>query len=63
MAFVFTNLTLRFVLLRIMCCSTILQLIEIPVRIKPYYQAFNALVIYHIQLVILGVILVHHVAR
>jgi len=63
MASVFTNLTLRFVLLRIICCSTILQFIEIPVRIKPYYQAKGALFLYYIQLVILGVILVHHVAR
>ena len=63
MASVFTNLTLRFVLLRIMCCSTILQLIEIPVRIKPYYRDAEVLNLYYMKLAILGVILVHHVAR
>jgi hypothetical protein len=65
MAAVFTNLTLRFTLLRILCISTILQLIESLVRIKPYYEAQDTIPIamYYIGLAILGLVLVHHIGR
>jgi hypothetical protein len=65
MAAVFTNLRLRFTLLRIVCISTILQLIEGIVRIKPYWEAQHVIPIsmYYIGLAILGVVLVHHIAR